>query len=243
MNTLQQWAEFYKGLRIWIYPYHDSFEQFEWRHWRNMDRLDYEKEFKTYDWNAANGINFIAGKKGIMGIRFPKDEDVRYAMNSLLKVLSILGLPQDYDWVIESETAFSIFIDVCNMPIGRIQKKHKDFELIYEEAFILPPGINHYECFFKNGFPKMYPSQIPWNILTEKFLEIEKQSLIFRGYTKEQEKLATKAKIVAGGALAIVIAIITGVLAILNSTSFDTWVFMFLGTLGAAIGLIYIMSH
>ena len=36
--------------------------------------------------------------------------------------------------------------------------------------------------------------------------------------TKEQEKLATKAKIVAGGALAIVIAIITGVLAILNST-------------------------
>ena len=114
MNTLQEWAEFYKELRVWVYPFNDYYESFEWKHWRNTEEQGYEDEFKTYNWNAAKGINIVTGKKGVIVLRFPKDEDIRYANNSLSNVLSVLGLPHDYDWVIESETTLSVLIDVSH---------------------------------------------------------------------------------------------------------------------------------
>ena len=243
LNTLQEWAEFYKELRVWVYPFNDYYESFEWKNWRNTEEQGYEDEFKTYNWNAAKGINIVTGKKGVIVLRFPKDEDIRYANNSLSNVLSVLGLPHDYDWVIESETTLSVLIDVCNMPAGRIQRRYKDLEIVYENAFILPPGIENYVCWFKNGLPRKHPLQLSWSVLTEKINEINKRSLVFRGYTKEQKWQATKMKLVAGCALIIVIGVITGILAISSSVSFETWCYMFIGTLVVAIGLIYMMSH
>ncbi len=243
MNSIQEWAEFYKGFKIWIYPYHDYNESFQWIHWRNMDDSNYEEEYKNFDWENANGINVVTGMKGVMAIRFPIDEDIRYAKSSLTRVLSTLGLPQCYDWVIEGNTTFSILIDVCSMPMGGIQKKFKDFDLIYQDVFILPPGIDNYKCFFKNGLPRMRPSQIEWNVLSENLQKIGNIPLVFKGKTKEQKNYETRMKYAIGCALAIVVAIVTGIIAVLNSATFVTWVCMYFVTLGAAIGLIYIMSH
>ncbi len=243
MRTLKEWADFYRGHRIWIFPYHDCHEAFKWLHWRNMNNSDYEDEYKTYNWYVAAGINVVAGKKGIIVARFRKDEDARYSANVISKVLTVLGLPKDYDWVIEDSFSFSILVDVCNMPVGRINRKYKDFELIYEEAFILPPGIDQYECNFRNGLPSVRPSQISWNLFSENLQEIEKIPIVFRGYSKEQKQYAAKMKFVAGCILVIVIALITGLIAISNSLSIGGWFGMFLVTLGVAVGLIYIMSH
>jgi hypothetical protein len=63
MKTIQERAKFYKGLGIWIYPYLNYYDSFQWNHWRNMDDSCYEKEYNTYDWNTANGLNVVAGEK------------------------------------------------------------------------------------------------------------------------------------------------------------------------------------
>jgi len=243
MKTLHEWAEHYKKLRIWIYPYKNYSEQFEWLHWRNMKESDYNEEFKSFKWNCVEGINIVTGKKGVLVLSFVKDESNGYATNSLLKVLSLLGLPKDYDWVIESKTYYSIIVDVHSMPMGRIQKKYRNFVLRYEESYILPPGIENYESWFKNGIPQTHPIQISWFLFKEKIAEIEKLSLVDRGLSKEEGGRIIKMKITIGCLLVIAISIITGIIAFCNSVSFEVWLAMFVVTLVAVVGLIYIMSH
>ena len=80
MNSIQEWADFYKGLKIWVYPYKDYSDQFHWLDWKNFKDFEYESE--TFDWSSANGINVIAGKNGIMVLRFRKDNSPQYTTNS-----------------------------------------------------------------------------------------------------------------------------------------------------------------
>jgi hypothetical protein len=243
MKTLKEWADFYVGKRLWVYPYKDYYEQFRWLDWRNLKDPDYEEKYSKYEWGSANGINVVTGKKGILIISFSKDENVNYANNSLNNVLNILGLPEDYDWVIESETAFSIVLDICDMPMGKIQKKYREINLVYEDHFILPPGIEHYESLYKNGIPRIRPVQLSWKVLSEKIADIDKLSIVNKGYSKQQQNQAIKMKFLAGCLLVIVLAIITGIIAICNSLGFGEWFAMFVITTTAVFGLIYIMSH
>jgi hypothetical protein len=50
-------------------------------------------------------------------------------------------------------------------------------------------------------------------------------------------------KLIAGGILVIVIAIITGIIALCNSLGLGEWFVMFMVTTAVVVGLIYIMSH
>ena len=243
MKTLKEWADFYVGKRLWVYPYRDYYEQFNWLEWRNVKDPDYKEKYSAYDWDSANGVNVVTGKKGILIISFRKDENDNYANNSLNNVLNILGLPMDYDWVVEGNTTFSIVLDVCDMPMGRIKKKYREISLIYEDHFVLPPGIEHYESWYKNGIPRIRPVQLSWKVLSDKIVDIDKLSIINRGYSELQQTQALKMKVVAGCILAIVLAIITGIIALCNSLSFGEWLAMFIITIAAVVGLIYIMSH
>ena len=243
MKTIKEWADFYVEKRLWIYPYRDSYEQFRWLDWRNMKAPDYEEKYSTYNWDSANGINVVTGKKGLFIITFHKDENANYANNSLNNVLNILGLPIDDDWVIESNTSFSIVLDVCDMPMGKIKKRYREISITYEDSFILPPGIEHYESWYKNGIPRTRPVQLSWKVLSEKLLDIDKLSIVNRGYSEQQQKQATKMKLLAGCLLIVVLAIITGIIALCNSLSFGEWCVMFMVTAAATIGLIYIMTH
>jgi hypothetical protein len=186
MKTLQEWAEYYKKLGVWVYPYKDYSEQFQWLHWRNMKDSDYDEEFNTYDWSLAEGINLVTGKKGILVLSFAKDENIKYATNSLLKFLSLLGLSQNYDWVIEGDTYFSIVLDVHTMPMGRINKKYKDFVIRYEDSYILPPvdNITNHESHFRNGYPISRPQQLSWTYLSKSIGEIEKIDIVDRPNSK-----------------------------------------------------------
>ena len=74
MNTIKEWADFYVGKRLWVYPYRDDNEQFKWLDWRNMKNPDYEEKYTTYDWGTANGINVVTGKKEYSSL---DSEDIR----------------------------------------------------------------------------------------------------------------------------------------------------------------------
>lgn len=243
MKTLQEWADFYVGKKLWVYPYRDYYEQFQWLDWRNLKDPDYEEKYSTYEWASANGINVVTGKKGILIIRFRKDENDNYANNSLNNVLDILGLPKDYDWVVEGSTTFAIVLDVCDMPMGKIKKNYREISIIYEDHFILPPGIEHYESWYKNGIPRTRPIQLSWKVLSEKLLVIDKQPIVNRGYSGQQQEQVTKMKFIALSILVIILAIITGVIALCNSLSFGEWWLMFLFIAAVVVGIIYIMSH
>ena len=243
MNTIKEWADFYVGKRLWVYPYRDYYEQFKWLDWRNMKDPDYEEKYSAYDWDTANGVNVVTGKKGILIISFRKDENINYANNSLNNVLDILGLPLDYDWVIEGNTTFSILLDVFDMPKGRINKQYREISLNYEDFFTLPPGIENYVSWYKNGIPRIRPVQLSWKVLSEKIVDIDKISIVNRGYSDKQQNQFLKAKAIAGCILAFVLAIITGIIALSNSLSFGEWLAMFVITTATVVGLIYIMSH
>lgn len=243
MNTIKEWADFYVGKRLWVYPYRDYYEQFKWLDWRNMKDPDYEEKYSSYAWDSANGINVVTGKKGILIIRFRKDENDNYANNSLNNVLNILGLPKDYDWVVEGSTTFAIVLDICDMPMGKIKKNYREISIIYEDHFILPPGIEHYESWYKYGIPRARPVQLSWKVLSEKIVEIDKLSIVNKGYSKQQQYQALKMKAIAGCILVFVLAIITGIIALCNSLGFAEWFAMFVVTTAIVVGLIYIMSH
>jgi hypothetical protein len=84
---------------------------------------------------------------------------------------------------------------------------------------------------------------LSWKVLSEKIADIDKLSIVNKGYSKQQQNQAIKMKFLAGCLLVIVLAIITGIIAICNSLGFGEWFAMFVITTTAVFGLIYIMSH
>lgn len=244
MKTLQQWAEIYKKLRIWIRPYKERYDSFykEWKPIKTED--EYQDFFDQIDWNVEKGIELIAGKKGGIVICFHKDEESNYSKQSLLKVLSILGLPNDYDWVIESDYIFGIVLDVHSLPSGRINKNYRDFRLYWEDFYPLPPGTSECKYWFTYGLPRQHPESMAWNVFVEKLQEIDKHHLLVDDTVRaERRKREIVGKSIASILLVVVIGVITGIIATFNSQSFEVWCGMFLVLLGAACGLIYIMSH
>lgn len=180
MKNLQEWADFYVSKDIWVFPHIDYSEQFHWLQWRNMNDNAFNEEYDTYDWNSSEGINVVTGKKGVLILTIFKDKDEIYALNSLLKVLSVLRLPNDYDWVIEAKYYFSIVIHVHSTPMEQINKKYKDFYVHYGDSYILPPGdcITNHECHFKNGLPVTHPQQLSWSSFSKKITEMEEIDIV-----------------------------------------------------------------
>ena len=243
IKTLKDWAEFYKELRVWVSPCKDVHTSFyrEWKPVKNDN--DYMTLFDQTDWNTKDGIELITGKKGSMVVIFRKDEESNYSKQSLLRVLSILELPEDYDWVIESFHSYAIVLDVHSLPIGKIKKEYRDLHISWEDYYLLPPGIERYKCWFTNGLPRKHPEAIPWSVFVEKLQEIDKLHLLVDDIVRaERRKREIIGKSIAGILLVVVIGVITGVVAMLNNADFDTWVWMFVATLAAAIGLIWMMS-
>ena len=243
MKTIQDWAEFYKDLRVWVSPCKDAHTSFyrEWKPVRNDD--DYKVLFDQTAWNTQDGIELITGKKGSMVISFRKDEENNYSKQSMLKVLSILGLPKDYDWVVESDYTYGIVLDVHSLPMGKITKNYRDFHLYWEDFYPLPPGVNSYKYWFTNGLPRKHPEAIAWSVFVDKLQEIDKLHLLVDDTVRaERRKREFIGKSIAGIILVVVIGVITGVFSILFNVDFDTWIWMFITTLAVAIGIIWMMS-
>lgn len=219
MTTLREWAELYKSLRVWVCPYTDYNERKSWLYWRNMKAQDYDKEFETYDWESAKGIDLITGKNGIVSLYIDKDENKYYAQNSLNKVLKILGLPQHYEWIIEENTFYLIILDVYGIPSGNFRKKYNHFSIHYEIMHLLPPGTDQYKYWFPQ-IPSSHPIQIYWDNFQNCIAEINKLDIVDDPYSKNEGKtqMKTSVKVGIGCVTFIVMAIALSTLGLMDTS-------------------------
>lgn len=243
MKTIRDWAEYYKGLKVWVCPHKEKQDNY-YSLWKSIKTNDaYEAQFNQYNWEASQGITLVTGKKGSIVLWFKKDEDKSYSENSLQQVLKVLSLPKDYRWVIEGFGFYAIILDVHSTPSGRMKNLYRELHIEWENYFNLPPGTKGYELYFKYGIPKEHPAQISWSFLNTKIEEIDRLHLLVDNYVLQQRKKDKIQMILVFTAILIcMVAAVTGLIAWLCNINFVVWVYMFIFTLVAAGIVVWSMS-
>lgn len=154
MNTIEDWVRYYLQLRLWVFPY--NIEEKPWLFWKGLkDNKKYEELSKNWSWSSAQGIKLIVGKKGIR---------VLEVGNKLLlkKATKLLGLPDDYSWIIYQRNKYGIVLDtpgVSKETKGVCNRSFKNVLMLWDGYYVLPcTGIPVY--FYKNRIPTGHPKQI-----------------------------------------------------------------------------------
>jgi len=161
MQTIKDWAEFYKEKRLWIYPY--NLEEKQWLYWKNLKtKEEYYQVFDTWNWKNSTGVKLVVGKKGVRVVEITNKE-------LLKKALQLLNLPEDYPWIIYRQSRYGIIVDTPSVSIrtkGMGNRSFKHVLLLWEGYCVLPAtGIPVY--FYKNRIPTGHPQQIE----DDKFLD------------------------------------------------------------------------
>lgn len=163
MNSLQDWAQFYTEKRLWIYPY--NLEEMEWLYWKKLNsKEEYEQAAQEWDWKSSTGIKLIVGKKGIRVVEVTNKQ-------LLKKALNLLDLPEDYSWVIYSQSKYGIIIDTPNVSSrmkGMGNRSYKQVLLLWEGYYVLP-SIGMPVYFYNNRVPMRHPKQISDDRLLDSF--------------------------------------------------------------------------
>ena len=154
MQTIKDWASFYRERRLWIYPY--NLEEKQWLYWKNLkSEYQYNDMFNAWDWNNSTGIKLIVGKKGVRVLEVTNKQ-------LLKKALRLLNLPEDYPWIIYSQSKYGIVVDtpgISKRTKGITNKSFKQVLLLWDGYYALPSiGIPRY--FYQNRVPKVHPKQI-----------------------------------------------------------------------------------
>lgn len=154
MNTIKEWAEFYRDKRLWVYTY--NLEEPKWLYWKNLkEKEEYASLFQSYDWNTATGIKLVVGKKGARVVEVSNKQ-------LLKKTLVLLGLPLDYPWIIYSQSGYGIIIDtpsISSKVSGMGNRSFKNALFLWEGYYVLPSvGIPRY--FYNNQIPQGHPKQV-----------------------------------------------------------------------------------
>lgn len=154
MNIIQNWVQFYMEKRLWVYPY--NLDEKAWLYWKNLkSQTEYEQASQTWDWNNSTGIKLVVGKKGVRVVEVTNKQ-------LLKKALNLLGLPEDYPWIIYSQSKYGIIVDTPNVSSkvkGIGNRGYKQVLLLWEGYYVLPSsGIPVY--FYKNRIPTGHSKQI-----------------------------------------------------------------------------------
>lgn len=153
MQTLQEWANYYQRMKVWVFPF--SLEEVAWKFWKDKKDADYLALFKTWDWDGESGLKLVVGKKGIRMIELSDREQ-------LSEVLSLLELPDDYPWIIDSVQGLGIVVDTpsaTHSVFGLGNKSNSYCRLLWEGYYVLP-SIHVSQYFYKNRMPTDHPSQV-----------------------------------------------------------------------------------
>ena len=241
----ENWIEDYKQrkLGVWICPYKEGTDYY-YKEWKeiNTETL-YEERSTLFDWSSAPCISLVTGKKGCMVLVFGKDTEKQYSEERLKEVLSILGLPEKYNWIVESNQIYGIVLDIHSMPKGSIVKRYRDFWLVWEDYFMLPPGEVNYPREFKYGMPTAHPIQLSWQRFQEGIEEIKKLHLNVDVEVLEKRKREERMfKATMGGCLFVLLPVVTGFITLLEGGGFDLWLRWFIFALIFYSIIIFIMS-
>lgn len=161
MQTIRDWAEFYKEKRLWVYPY--NLDEKPWLYWKNIKSdTEYNLTSNQWNWDANIGIKIVVGKKGVRVIEVTNKQ-------LLKKALQLLNLPEEYPWVIYSQSKYGIIIDTPGISIrtkGMTNRYFKHALLIWNGSYVIPsPGVPRY--FYKNQIPQSHPKQIEDDVLMD----------------------------------------------------------------------------
>lgn len=147
-------------------------------------------EIDNLDWGDAVGVGTVTKWNNLVVI----DIDGCHDKNILLKILQKLGLPLDYEWVVESgsKNGFHIYIygnkiSECSddhvvstfPPKNKFEKYFDKIEFLWETHCVLPPSVhgsgNRY-AFLNTNFPINKPKRIGNDVIyefIEEFLEYD----------------------------------------------------------------------
>lgn len=160
MNTIQDWAEYYRQKRLWVFPYNiGDTSMAYWKYWRNIKEPQYVDLYEGYNWNNVDGIKVVVGKKGIRVLVLNSIENEKNKMECLYRALAVLKLPTDYPWIIEIEKRFAIIVDTPSDIIGMGNRTYAECLLLWEGSFVMPSSSNN-RHFYKNRLPEERPIQI-----------------------------------------------------------------------------------
>lgn len=192
MDTLREWAEYYKKMGIWVFPFNRV--SFSWDDWRLKKASEYEQDFRRYEWDKAKKILMVAGgtkRKRILVINDLKANNHSYNYQLLKHVLEELCLPQDYPWVIWNKNFMGVIVDTNGDIPGMNSNKvgTKRVRLIWEKSFTVPyPGST--AEFWYGQRPDTEPQQIDSNVLIKCANEFQEKYItpqIIRGTSSKSE--------------------------------------------------------
>ncbi len=57
MDSIKEWADFYRKMRVWVFPYNigDTSMSY-WKYWRNIAEPEYLDMYEGYKWDNVEGI-------------------------------------------------------------------------------------------------------------------------------------------------------------------------------------------
>lgn len=111
MEDLQKCVDFYLGKDIWVYP--NNGYKFSWSMWKGKYPSTYKnKELPNYSWDKEKGIRAVVGINHLAVIKLKKTNTITSEDKDkvLQKTLEILGLPNNYSWIICTKEQKDLFI-------------------------------------------------------------------------------------------------------------------------------------
>lgn len=169
-------------------------------------------EIENFDWNNAVGIGTFTNWNDLVLIDIDGCSEISFLKN----ILNELGLPEDYEWVVESgsKNGFHIYysgiqIDECDeddvvstFPPKQEYEKYVDkIEFLWKTHTVLPPSVhgsgNKY-TFLNENFPKNPPLEIDTDNIYKfiyKFLDF-KEIRVGRGYGEVLNKISSTVEFV-----------------------------------------------
>lgn len=163
MSELKEYVDFYTKNGFWIYPFQGSADVFDESYWSKLTYQEYLKELNKYDWDSSKGINVVTGKNDICILKIESHPNNGYNDLILKNVLNLLGLPEDYQWIVYEAESIYIILKVFGNINSVIGTRFSRFSVISRRPYALPPEgshISNYKTHFKYGIPKTALAQV-----------------------------------------------------------------------------------
>mgnify|MGYP005854245555 CR=1 FL=1 len=219
MNDLRLWANYYYNMGFNVTHINAKSNQSAKNPYKSAtnDRFSIQNrrqelsELQSFDWENSNGIGAVLGFNNLRALDFdfydngvasiyPLQEwevDKPFYKNNetfIAKTLSLLGLPEEYEWVIKTPSGgfhIIVYSSFHKFPIRDDRTKAfipneltysrtglKQIELRWSKHLVLPPSnsaTNENYCFKNKIIPKSYPLEITMKNIDDLLMEYSYQ--------------------------------------------------------------------
>lgn len=157
MISLQDWAEYYFKMGIYVNPPCLNINYSDRDAWSIFKQT--LEDVKSYDWQTIEGFYGVSGKQGIRVLRLNIGKDRPLYRSYCIKKIFVLLNLERYPWVIDTQNALEIVINCESFFDAFTFDTFEDLLLIYKGNFTLPYTAND-AVFYFNGVPTIKPTVI-----------------------------------------------------------------------------------